>query len=105
MGLLKGFQVPANVTKILIFSQLEQKIIANFSLHIKLLDLSTEDSGYDVFYWFAQISASPPKSMLVMTGPVMIKLDCCVGLQHLGLAMTALRWIASQLEFEGRHAE
>ena len=43
--------------------------------------------------------------MSEMTGPVRIRLVCCIGMQQdtstWGLAMTAIRWITSQIRYEG----
>ena len=92
----------ANI-KILIFSRPEQSITAKIPLHIKRLDLATEDSKYDVdrlvraklreIADFHEWNDWPKEYQVIML--------CRFAAGHLGLAMTALRWIAGQLEWEG----
>ena len=95
--------LPANV-KILVFSRPEQWITAKIPHHIKRLDLGTEDSEHDVYLLiraklrkFAEIHGWND-----WPSEVQVSLLCQHAAGHLGLAMTALRWIASQLDCEGR---
>ena len=94
--------LPANV-KILIFSRPEQWITAKIPLHIKRLNLGTKDSEDDVdrlvrgklrelaeVYEWNDWPSEHQVSML-----------CRLAAGHLGLAMTALKWIASQFKYEG----
>jgi NACHT domain len=94
--------LPANV-RILIFSRPEQWITAKIPLHIKRLDLATEDSKYDV----DQLVRAKLRELAEVhewndwPSEVQVRLLCRHAAGHLGLAMTALRWIASQFEWEG----
>ena len=95
--------LPANV-EILIFSRPEQSITAKIPLHIKRLNLATKDSEDDVerlvraklniLAEFHEWNDWPCE--------VQVSMLCRHAAGHLGLAATALRWIASEFESEGR---
>jgi nucleoside-triphosphatase THEP1 len=95
--------LPANV-KILIFSRPEQWITDKIPPHIKRLDLATEDSELDVdrlvreklneLAEFHKWNDWPSENQ--------VHLLCWHAAGHLGLAATALRWIARRIEYEGR---
>jgi ATPase family associated with various cellular activities (AAA) len=95
--------LPANV-KILIFSRPEQSITDKIPPHIKRLDLATKDSEDDVdrlvraklkeVAEFHKWSHWPSENQ--------IRLLCLHAAGHLGLAATALRWIAREIKYEGK---
>jgi AAA ATPase domain len=95
--------LPPNV-KILIFSRPEQWITDKIPRHIKRLNLATEDSELDVdrlvraklkevaeFHEWNDWPSEDQVSVL-----------CRHAAGHLGLAATALRWIARQIKYEGK---
>jgi hypothetical protein len=94
--------LPANV-KILIFSRPEQTIIAKIPRHIKRLDLVTEGSKNDVVRLVRAKLGQLAEVHEWNDWPRedQVRLLCQHAAGHLGLAMTALRWIASELEWEG----
>jgi NACHT domain len=95
--------LPANI-KILIFSRPEQWITATIPPHIKRLDLATEDSELDVY----RLVRAKLKELAKFHGwndwpsENQVCLLCQHAAGHLGLAATALRWIARRIEYEGR---
>jgi NACHT domain len=94
--------LPGNV-KILIFSRPEQWITAKIPPHIKRLDLATEDSEDDV----DRLVRAKLKEVAEFHGwnDWPSENQFCLlyrhAAGHLGLAATALRWIARQIEWEG----
>ena len=94
--------LPANV-KILIFSRPEQWITAKIPRHIKRLDLATENSHDDV----DRLVRAKLRELAEFhewndwPSEVQVSLLCRLAAGHLGLAATALRWIARQIEYEG----
>ena len=94
--------LPVNV-KILIFTRPEQWITAKIPLHIKRLDLATENSTDDV----DQLVRAKLRELAEFhewndwPSDVQVSLVCRLAAGHLGLAATALRWIARQIEYEG----
>ena len=94
--------LPANV-KILVFSRPEQSITAKIPLHIKRLDLATEDSEDDVKRLVrAKLNALAKfHEWNYWPSEVQVSWLCRLAAGHLGLAATALRWIARQIEYEG----
>ena len=95
-------ELPANV-KILIFSRPEQWITAKIPYHIKRLDLATKDSEDDVDVLVRAKLRELAEVYEWNDWPSedQISLLCRLAAGHLGLAMTALRWIARQIEYEG----
>jgi nucleoside-triphosphatase THEP1 len=94
--------LPANV-KILIFSRPEQWITDKIPPHIKRLDLATEDSELDVD-WLVRAKLKEVAEFHKWNdwpSENQVRLLCQHAAGHLGLAATALRWMASQLEWEG----
>ena len=90
--------------KILIFSRPEQWIIAKIPPHIKRLDLATEDSEDDV-EWLVRAKLRELAEYHEWNdwpSEDQVRRLCQLAAGHLGLAMTALRWIARQIEYEGR---
>ena len=95
--------LPANV-KILILSRPEQWITVKIPLHIKRLDLATEKSEDDV-EWLVRAKLKELAEFHEWNdwpSEVQVSLLCRLAAGHLGLAATALRWIASEFESEGR---
>ena len=94
--------LPANI-KILIFSRPEQTNTAKIPLHLKRLDLATGDSEYNV----DQLVRAKLREVAEVyewndwPSEVQVSLLRQLAAGHLGLAMTALRWIARQIEYEG----
>ena len=94
--------LPPNV-KILIFSRPEQMITTKIPSHIKRLDLATEDSEYDV----DRLVRAKLRELAEVhewndwPSENQVSLLCRLAAGHLGLAATALRWIARQIEWEG----
>ena len=94
--------LPANV-KILIFSRPEQWITSKIPRHIKRLDLATENSQDDV----DRLVRSKLRELAEFhewndwPSDVQVRRLCRLAAGHLGLAATALRWIARQIEYEG----
>ena len=94
--------LPANV-KILIFSRPEQWITAKIPLHIKRLDLATKDSEDDV----EQLVRAKLRELAEFhewddwPSEVQVSQLCRHAAGLLGLASTALRWIASEFKSEG----
>ena len=96
--------LPANV-KILIFSRPEQWITLKIPLYIKRLDLATKDSEDDVerlvlaklkeLAEFHEWNGWPSEDQHE------VRQLCELAAGHLGLASTALGWIASELKFKG----
>ena len=96
--------LPANV-KILIFSRPEQWITLKIPLYIKRLDLATKDSEDDVerlvlaklkeLAEFHEWNSWPSEDQHE------VRQLCELAAGHLGLASTALGWIASELKFKG----
>ena len=90
--------LPANV-KVLIFSRPEQSITAEIAPHIKRLDLATEESIDDV----DRLVRAKLKELAKFHGwndwpsEDQASLLCLNAAGHLGWAMTAVRWISSQL--------
>ena len=95
--------LPTNV-KILIFSRPEQAITAKIPLHVKRLDLATENSIYDVDRLVRATLRELAESHEWNDWPSenQVSLLCQLAAGHLGLVSTALRWITSQLELEGK---
>ena len=95
--------LPANV-KILILSRPEQWITAKIPFHIKRLDLATENSTDDV----ERLVRAKLKELAEFhewndwPSEAQVSLLCRLAAGHLGLAATALRWITSEFELEGR---
>ena len=95
--------LPDNV-KILIFSRPEDPITAEIPCHIRRLDLATKNSedGVD------RLVRSKLRELAKFQGwndwpsEHQVSLLCQVAAGHLGLAATALRWIASEIKSEGR---
>jgi NACHT domain len=95
--------LPVNV-KILIFSRPEQWITAKIPPYIKRLDLATEDSELDVYRLvraklqevaeFHEWNDWPSENQ--------VRLLCRHAAGHLGLAATALRWIAREIKYKGK---
>jgi nucleoside-triphosphatase THEP1 len=94
--------LPANV-KILIFSRPEQWITTKIPPYIKRLDLATENSKYDVDRLVRAKLGELAEVHEWNDWPSenQASLLCRQAAGHLGWAMTALRWIARQLEWEG----
>jgi hypothetical protein len=94
--------LPSNI-KILIFSRPEQSIITKIPPHIKRLDLATKDSEDDV----DRLVRAKLRELAEVyewndwPSEVQVSLLCRLAAGHLGLAATALRWIARQIEWEG----
>ena len=95
--------LPINV-KILIFSRPEQMITANIPSHIKRLDLATENSINDVDQLIRASLRELAKVHNWSDWPsnYQVSLLCRNAAGHLGWAATALRWIAGQIEYEGK---
>ena len=94
--------LPPNV-KILILSRPEQWITAKIPLHIKRLDLATEISEADVV-WLIRAKLREVAEVYDWSdwpSEDQVSLLCRLAAGHLGLAATALRWIARQIEYEG----
>jgi NACHT domain len=95
--------LPANV-KILIFSRPEQWITDEIPSHIKRLDLATEDSKLDV----DRLVRAKLKELAEVhkwndwPSEDQVRLLCWHAAGHLGLAATALRWIAGEIKYEGK---
>ena len=95
--------LPANV-KVLILSRPEQWITVKIPLHIERLDLATENSTNDV----ERLVRAKLKELAEFhewndwPSEDQVSLLCRLAAGHLGLAATALRWIASEFESEGR---
>jgi nucleoside-triphosphatase THEP1 len=96
------YDLPANI-KILIFSRPEQSIISKIPLHIKRLNLATKDSEDDVDRLVRAKLRELAEVYECNDWPskAQVRLLCRNAAGHLGWAMTALRWIASELEWEG----
>ena len=94
--------LPVNV-KILIFSRPEQWITAKIPYHIKRLDLATKDSQDDVDLLVRAKLKELAEVYEWNDWPSydQVRRLCQLAAGHLGLAMTALRWIARQIEYEG----
>ena len=94
--------LPANV-KFLIFSRPEQWITAKIPPHINRLNLTTENSGYDVYLLVhAKLrELAEVHEWNDWPSEVQVSRLCQLAAGHLGLAATALRWIARQIEYEG----
>ena len=94
--------LPPNV-KILIFSRPEQWITAKIPCHIKRLDLATKDSEDDV----DRLVRTKLRELAEVhewydwPNEIQVSQLCRLAAGHLGLAATALRWIATQIEYEG----
>ena len=95
--------LPANI-KILIFSRPEQWITAKIPPHIKRLDLATEDSEDDVerLVRAKLIELAEFHEWNDWPSEIHVSRLCQLAAGHLGLAMTALRWITIQLKLKGR---
>ena len=95
-------ELPTNV-KILIFSRPEQWITVKIPRHIKRLDLATDNSKDDV----DRLVRAKLRELAVFhewndwPNEDQVSRLCWLSDGHLGWAMTALRWIASQVEWEG----
>ena len=95
-------ELPTNV-KILIFSRPEQWITVKIPRHIKRLDLATDNSKDDV----DRLVRAKLRELAVFhewndwPSEDQVSRLCWLSDGHLGWAMTALRWIASQVEWEG----
>ena len=94
--------LPTNV-KILIFSRPEQTITDEIPPHIKRLVLATEDSIDDVDQLVRATLRKLAKVHNWSDWPSedQVSLLCRNAAGHLGWAATALRWIVSQIEWEG----
>ena len=90
----------ANV-KILIFSRPEQSITAKIPLYIKRLDLSTKDSedGVDRLVHDKLRELPEFREWNDWPSKYQARLLCRHAAGHLGWAMAAIRWIASELHF------
>jgi nucleoside-triphosphatase THEP1 len=95
--------LPANV-KILIFSRPEQWITAKIPPYIKRLDLATEDSELDVDRLVRARLKEVAEFHVWNDWPSenQVCLLCWLAAGHLGLAATALRWIAREIKYEGK---
>ena len=88
----------------MILSRPEQWITAKIPLHIKRLDLATEISEADVV-WLIHAKLREVAEVYDWSdwpSEDQVSLLCRLAAGHLGLAATALRWIASEFESEGR---
>ena len=96
--------LPANV-KFLIFSRPEQWIITKIPPYIKRLDLATEDSGYNVYLLvcakLTELAEFHEWNDWPSEDQHEVKQLCELAAGHLGLALTVLSWIASELKFKG----
>jgi NACHT domain len=97
--------LPANV-KILIFSRPEQMITAKIPPHIKRLDLATKDSEDDVDRLVRTKLGELAEDYEWNDWPSenQVHLLCRHAAGHLGLAATALRWIATEITYKGKAA-
>jgi nucleoside-triphosphatase THEP1 len=95
--------LPANV-KILIFSRPEQWITDEIPSHIKRHHLATEHSEDDVDRLVREKLKAVAKLHKWNDWPSdnQVRLLCQHAAGHLGLAATALRWIARQIQWDGR---
>ena len=95
--------LPANV-KVLIFSRADHWIIAKIPLHIKRLDLAIKDSEDDVERLVRAKLRDLAEVYMWNDWPTEaeVSLLCQLAAGHLGLAATALRWIASEIQHRGR---
>ena len=94
--------LPDNV-KILILSRPEQRISAKIPRHIKRLVLATENSKDDVDLLVRAKLRELAESHGWNAWPSEDQVNqlCRLAAGHLGLAATALRWIAREIEYEG----
>ena len=95
--------LPINV-KILIFSRPEQTIIDRIPSYIKRLNLETEKSINDVDRLVRATlrKLSEENNWSDWPSKDQVGLLCRQAAGHLGWAATALRWIAEQIDYEGK---